>query len=110
MFFDNHPSILNWASESIAIDYRDPLTNKQKRYFPDFFVVYIDANGIKKAEIIEVKPSTQTGQRKTKSAINNAQIIKNHAKWNAALAWAAKNGCTFKILTEIEIFKTGCKK
>ena len=109
MFLDLHPNILQWASESVAIPYRDPLTNKKKRYFPDFFMVYVDANGMKHAELVEIKPSTQTGQRKTKSATNNAQIIKNHAKWSEALQYCAKNGLQFRLLTENEIFKAGKK-
>lgn len=110
LFLDNHPSILQWASESISIEYRDPLTGKNKRYFPDFFIIYLDADGVKHAEIIEIKPTNQTGQVKTKSKINQAQILKNHAKWNAALAYAAKNGCSFRILTELELFKNPGKK
>ncbi len=110
LFLDNNVNIINWASESIAIPYKDPLTGKQKRYFPDFFIVYVDAQGNRHAELVEIKPSSQTGQRKTKSAINNAQIIKNHAKWASALTYCAKNGMSFRILTELEIFKTGTKK
>ena len=109
IFLDNHPAVLQWASEGIAIPYRDPLTNKQKRYYPDIFMIYLDAAGVKHAEIIEIKPSSQTGQKKTKSKINNAQIIKNHAKWNAALQYCAKNGLQFRLLTENELFKTGTK-
>ena len=105
LFLDNHSSVLQWASESVRIPYRDPLTNKQKGYFPDFFMVYVDANGTKHAEIIEVKPINQTGQKKTKSALNNAQIIKNHAKWQAALAYCAKNGLQFRLITEDQLFK-----
>jgi hypothetical protein len=109
MFLDMHPSVLQWASEAIAIPYRDPLTNKEKRYFPDFFMVYVDTTGKKHAELIEIKPSTQTGQKKTKSKLNQAQIIKNHAKWSAALQYCAKNGIQFRLLTENEIFKAGKK-
>jgi len=109
IFLDNHPSVLQWASESVAIPYRDPLTNKEKRYYPDFFMVYVDAMGQKHAELIEIKPASQTGQKKTKSKLNNAQIIKNHAKWNAALQYCAKNGIQFRLLTENEIFKAGKK-
>ncbi len=103
LFCDNHPSILQWASESIQIPYRDPITNKQKRYFPDFFIVYIDSNGVKNAEIIEIKPMNQTGFKKTKSAINNAQAIRNHAKWASAMAYCAKNGLKFRLITEKEL-------
>ena len=103
MFLDNHPNVLQWASESIRIPYRDPLTNKEKGYFPDFFMIYVDAEGNKHAEIIEIKPANQTGQKKTKSAINNAQIIKNHAKWQSCLAYCAKNGLHFRLITEHEL-------
>jgi len=108
-FCDNHPSVLQWASESIAIPYRDPLTNKQKRYFPDVFIIYLDQTGKKIAELIEIKPSTQTGQKKTRSAVNNAQILKNHRKWEAAMAYCAKNGITFRLLTEEQLFGKGTK-
>jgi hypothetical protein len=109
MFLDNHPSILQWASEPFPITYRDPLTNKQKQYWPDIFMIYVDQDGIKHGEVIEIKPSTQTGQRKTKSAINNAQIIRNQAKFAAALQYCELNGIGFRIITELEMFKKGTK-
>lgn len=105
MFLDLHPSVLQWASESIRIPYRDPLSGKQKGYFPDFFMVYIDVTGVKHIEIIEVKPKNQTGEKKTRSAINNAQIIKNHAKWSSALQYCEKNGMQFRLITEDILFK-----
>lgn len=103
-FLDHHSSVINWASESIAIPYRDPLTNKMKNYYPDFFMVYIDKNNVRHAEIIEIKPESQTGRKKTRSAINNAQIVKNHAKWAACLAYCQKNGLTFRLVTETQLF------
>ena len=57
---DEHQGVQNWASESIQIPYRDPLTGKYTVYVPDFFVVYVDKNGNKHAEVIEVKPESQT--------------------------------------------------
>ena len=110
IFLDLSPNILQWASEAIRVPYRDPLTGKQKGYYPDFFMVYLDKDGVKKAEIVEIKPSTQTGQKKTKSAVNNAQIIKNHATWTACLAYCAKNGLKFHLITELEMFRSGTKK
>jgi hypothetical protein len=41
---DANPSILKWANESIHINYRNPFTNKNTIYVPDFFVLYMDAN------------------------------------------------------------------
>ena len=43
-FCDNNPSIINWASESIKIPYRHPLTGKQTIYVPDFFILYNGKN------------------------------------------------------------------
>ena len=40
MFLDENKHITHWASEAIAIPYRNPLTGKMSRYIPDFFVVY----------------------------------------------------------------------
>ena len=54
-FCDSNDNILQWASESISIPYRNPLTGKMTRYIPDFFVTYQDKNGTIKAEIIEIK-------------------------------------------------------
>jgi hypothetical protein len=103
-FFDQHPSVVQWASESIQIPYHDPLTGKHKMYIPDFFIIYLDSKGDKHAEIIEVKPSSQTGQKKTKSAINNCHIARNTAKFSAAMAYCEHNGISFRVLTELEIF------
>ena len=41
-FCDNNPSVTQWASESIQIPYRHPLTGKNTIYVPDFFIVYND--------------------------------------------------------------------
>ena len=39
-FCDKNDSVLQWASEAIAIPYRNPLTGKMSNYVPDFFIVY----------------------------------------------------------------------
>jgi hypothetical protein len=109
-FLDNHPSVLQWASEPFAIPYKDPLTGKNKRYFPDFLMIYLDSSGIKHGEIIEIKPSSQTGQTKTKSKINQAQIIRNQSKWAYALQYCEKNGLKFRLITELELFRNVGKK
>ena len=65
---DEHPNVAKWASESIKIPYRHPFTGKYTVYVPDFFIVYMDKNGRKHAEMIEVKPSDQmTMERAGKS-------------------------------------------
>jgi TnsA endonuclease N terminal len=109
LFFDNHPGVISWASEPFQIQYKDPLTNKTRNYIPDFFVIYQDKDDVKHAEVIEVKPSSQTGQRKTKSLVEQAMIVKNQAKWSSAMSWCAKQGYTFRLLTEQNIFSKGKK-
>ena len=35
-YLDDHPSVIWWSSEEIIIPYRDPVTGKVRRYYPDF--------------------------------------------------------------------------
>jgi hypothetical protein len=108
---DEHPGVENWASESVQIPYRDPLTGKSTIYVPDFFIVYNDKNGKKHAELVEVKPASQTLREKVgKSMYNQQQYIKNLAKWEAARAWCAQKNVKFRVVTESEIFHQGAKR
>jgi len=106
-YCDNNKSILQWASESIAIPYMCPFKKKIARYIPDFFIIYLDRDGVKHAEIIEIKPNNQTGKIKTKSRNNAYAAVKNTAKFQAAEAYCAKQGISFRVLTENEIFHQG---
>jgi hypothetical protein len=51
--------VLQWASESVAIPYRHPLTGKMTQYIPDFLITYRTSNNTVKAELIEIKPKKQ---------------------------------------------------
>lgn len=105
---DEHPGVLHWASENVKIPYRDPLTNKSTVYVPDFFVVYVDKNKKQHAELIEVKPESQSLRESVgKNAVNQAQYIKNLAKWEAAHTWCKQKGITFRVITEKDIFHQG---
>jgi hypothetical protein len=104
-FCDNNPAIQQWASECVKIPYKDPLTGKQTVYVPDFFIVYLDKNQKKHAEIIEIKPANQMiKERVGKNPYNQAQYVKNMAKWQAANIWAKQNGLIFRVLNEHDIF------
>ena len=108
---DTNPAIHQWASESIKIPYRDPLTGKHTVYVPDFLVVYVDAHQKKHAELWEVKPRKQAVRESVgKNPYDQAQYIKNMAKWQVAGQWAKKAGLTFRIITEHDIFHMGGKK
>lgn len=108
MFADNNDKVIKWASESIQIPYRNPLTGKQTIYVPDFLIVYQDKTGKQIAELIEIKPKSQTMiTEKVRSARDKAAIVINHAKWAAAKAWCSRQGITFRVVTEDDIFYGG---
>lgn len=108
---DEHAGVENWASESVQIPYRDPLTGRQTIYVPDFFILYNDKNGKKHAEVVEVKPAGQTLREKVgKSLYNQEQYVKNLAKWEAATAWCRQKGIKFRVVNEDEIFHQGKKR
>lgn len=105
---DNNPAILKWASESIRIPYRDPLTGKYTTYVPDFFINYIDKNKKQHAEVWEVKPSTQAVKENLgNNKLNQAHYIRNMAKWEAARAWCKQQNIVFRVISENDIFHKG---
>ena len=110
-FLDNNPSVLQWASEAVHINYRNPLTGKNTIYVPDFLMVYNDASGATQAEVIEVKPVKETSlQEAGKNPRNQAAAILNMAKWQAAQAWCQAHKLKFRVVTENDIFHMGGRK
>ncbi len=104
-FCDTNNSVQKWASEAIQIPYRDPLTNRQTVYVPDFFIQYADKFGKMHVELIEIKQASQTIlERVGKNKYNQAQFVKNQAKWAAATLWCRQQGIKFRILNENDIF------
>ena len=108
-FCDNNPSILNWASEAVHINYRNPLTGKNTIYVPDFLITYNDATGGQHAEVVEVKPRKETTLEGAKNIRDQAAAILNMAKWEAARQWCKAHGLTFRVVTEDMIFHQGKK-
>lgn len=102
--FDKHPDVVAWASETIRIPYRNPITKKISNYIPDFFVVYQDKNGNKRQEIVEVKPSSQSNLKEAKSRYEKVSLAINAAKWQAATTWCSSRGLKFRVINENEIF------
>lgn len=108
MFCDNNKSVLNWASESIQIPYRNPITGKHTVYIPDFFVVYQNKHRQQVAELVEIKPKKQTTlQEAGKSRSAQMAAILNQAKWQAAGAYCKRMGITFRVITEDQLFHNG---
>jgi hypothetical protein len=112
MYLDEHPSVIEWGSETISISYRSPIDGKIHRYYPDFKVVKL-VSGRRKTLIIEVKPSRQCtapksvkkGAKPTKSLMEAVKTWGiNSAKWEAARAYCADRDWEFVIMTEKELF------
>ena len=76
------------------------------QYIPDFLVVYKDKNGAQRAELIEVKPAKEALAENARSKRDKAALLVNTAKWAAAMTWCKKNGISFRLLTEDQIFVT----
>lgn len=110
-FCDNNPSVQQWSSEPVKIPYRDPLTGKQTVYVPDFLIVYIDRNQRRHAEMIEIKPAKQAVlERVGKNPYDQAQFVKNQAKWASAAQWCRQQGIHFRIVSEGDIFHNPKKR
>ena len=107
---DENDAIHQWASESIKIPYRDPLSGKPTIYVPDFLVIFQDNKKQKRAEVWEIKPANQTlKERVGKNVYNQTLYVRNMVKWQAAKAFCAQNGLKFRIITEHDLYHTGKK-
>jgi hypothetical protein len=105
---DENDAIQQWASESVKIPYRDPLTGKPTVYVPDFLVVFQDNKKQKRAELWEIKPANQTLKEKVgNNKYNQAQYVRNVVKWEAAKNWCKQQGIHFRIITEHDLYHTG---
>jgi hypothetical protein len=108
-FLDNNDHVVNWASESLSIPYRNPVTGKQSLYVPDFLITYRNKNNQLIAELVEIKPKKQSVIESKMSAREGAVVAVNYAKWDAATKWARRNGLTFRVITEDDMFRNGNK-
>jgi len=110
-FLDEHPSVKQWASESISIKYQNPVAKKVKSYVPDFFIIYEDANGTRKGELVEIKPHKETTlEAAGRSQRNQIQAAVNQAKWEAAREFCKRNGISFRVITEHDMFSNTKKR
>ena len=101
---DEHPDVIQWASEEQAILYTNPFDGKPHRYFPDIIVWKREGKEIK-VYMIEIKPHAQTqppkeGKSKKRYLTEVQTWGINSAKWAAARRHCEKRGWTFQILSE----------
>ena len=107
---DLSENIISWGSEEGWIPYRNPITGKVHRYFPDLFIKIRESSGDIKKYLIEIKPKRQTilpnpsPKKKTKTWLNEMKTYQiNQAKWEAAEKFCQENGIAFKVITESEL-------
>lgn len=109
-YCDRREDIIEWGSEEFFIPYFDPVTEKVRRYFPDFYLKTKDVRGNIKKYVIEIKPKRQTvrpnktPRKRNKTYISEVLTYENNvAKWRAAEKFCEDNMINFKILTEDDL-------
>jgi hypothetical protein len=75
-FFDNNTKILRWSSESIAIPYIKPTDGRLHKYYPDYWVEYVNRDGKIIREIIECKPRSQTKRPRKQRGTGRAAYMR----------------------------------
>ena len=106
VYCDNNDKIIEWGSEETIIPYRSPLDRKVHRYFPVFYIKYINKDKQVVREIIEVKPKKQLKppkepKRRTQRYLNEVTTyMVNQAKFKAAQEYCDDRKLGFRILTE----------
>ena len=118
--FDDHPDIVEWQSEEIAIPYMNPVKGKTSRYFPDFVIKKRIGDNKYQMIMIEVKPKKQTAPpdpskkhntptgRVSRRFLNEAATYAiNEAKWKAAMRYCKERGWSFTLMTEDHIKPLG---
>ena len=106
-FCDTNDHVLQWSSESIAIPYRHPITGKVAQYIPDFLITYRNRDNTMRAELIEIKPKSQSVIESKMNSRDRAVVAINYSKWDSATKWARKNGLSFRVITENDMFHNG---
>jgi hypothetical protein len=109
---DTNQLVKKWGSEELAINYFDPTTNQNRRYFPDMFAIIIK-DGKEVKVMIEVKPFHETVEPKPRYSkngkpvpnylIEEATYQTNTAKWEAARQFCNQHGVQFILMTEYEL-------
>jgi hypothetical protein len=105
-YCDKNENIIKWSSEEIWIPYISPLDKRIHKYFPDFYIKYIDKEKSISESLIEVKPKRQVVGPKLGKKVSQKQVYeikefaKNQAKWKAAEEFCADRKWKFQILTE----------
>ena len=139
-YFDHNSNVVEWdsepdkvmnhfgiQSEGVGLPYHDPVKQKTRNYFPDFYAKMEDESGNPSKYIIDVKPMKQVlppnkPKKKTDKSVGNyTNALKSHAtnwaKWMQTMDYIMKfneqemkrmkpeNMFKFLILTERSVLK-----
>lgn len=108
-FLDEHPDVIEWSSEEIAIPYLSPIDGKWHRYFPDMIVKRKSVSGNIETIMVEIKPKKQTQPPVKQKRITKKYIMEvqtwgiNSSKWQAAEQYCKARNWKFMKLTEDEL-------
>lgn len=114
-YLDNHPDVLEWASEELSIPYESPLDGRVHRYFPDLLVRSRLPDGSSEVYLAEVKPAKEcvppeivekgVGNLRARRRFLKAVRVwgVNSAKWAAAERFCERKGWRFVKITEADI-------
>lgn len=102
IWLDNNPNVLEWASESIAIPYWNPVKGDYAHYYPDMWMKYKTSKGIIEEAIIEIKPKDETKLPRQGKGYKKrlATFIINESKWASAKKVCEKRNIKFIVLTD----------
>lgn len=112
-WLDMNPNVRKWNSEGVIIDYYSKMDQKNRRYYVDFYVEFM--NGTKL--LYEIKPHKQTIPPNTPKT-NTPKALKrfskekydfnvNLDKWRSAKDSARLSGMDFKVLNEHHLKQIG---
>ena len=96
-YCDLNESVYQWQSEEFASPYKSPLDNRYQRYFPDFFVKYIDSTGNKRIMVIEIKPAKEVKMLEESKKRTKFQVEENCCK--IVPKWKAKSSVQIVIMS-----------
>lgn len=112
--FDSQQSILGWLANGVpsshahlreGIPFENPYTRRWDVFYPDFFVVVMNAKNKQHVEVIEVKslidlPQAMSGTTgATNQAIEEEQVL-NAAKYSEAIRWCKSRGYKFRVIDQ----------
>jgi hypothetical protein len=108
-YLDAHKDVISWSSEEFCIPYRSPIDNRIHRYFPDFWLKKVNADGVAETIVVEIKPAKETKPPTVQSKQTKRYLREvytwgiNSAKWEAAKNYCADRKWKFIIMTEHEL-------